>query len=41
MASGNDMKAANATYDSFIGMIKVATPIILVITVVVVYLLAH
>ncbi len=41
MASGNDMKAANATYDSFIGMIKVSTPIILVITAVVVYLLAH
>jgi len=41
MASGNDMKAAQATYDSFIGMVKVSTPIIVVIAVIVIYLLAH
>jgi hypothetical protein len=41
MASGNDMKAANATYESFLGVIKVSTPIIAVIVVAVVYLLAH
>lgn len=41
MASGNEMKAAQATYDSFIGVIKVATPIIAVIAAVVIYLLAH
>jgi hypothetical protein len=41
MASGNDMKAANATYESFIGVIKWATPVIAIIAAVVVYLLAH
>ncbi len=41
MASGNDMKAANATYESFIGVIKVATPVIAIIAAIVVYLLAH
>jgi hypothetical protein len=41
MASNNDMKAANATYDSFIGVIKVSTPIIIVIAATVIYLLAH
>ncbi len=41
MTSGNDMKAATATYESFIGVIKWATPVIAVIAAVVVYLLAH
>jgi hypothetical protein len=41
MASGNDMKAARATYEGFIQMVKVATPIIAVIAATVVYLLAH
>ncbi len=41
MASGNDMKAAQSTYDSFIGVIKWATPLIALIAAVVVYLLAH
>ena len=39
MSSANDMKAAQATYDGFIGMIKVAVPVIAVITAFVVYLL--
>ena len=32
MASGNDMKAANATYESFIGLIKWSVPVIALIT---------
>ena len=39
--AGNDIKAAQSTYAGFIGVIKVATPIIIVIAAVVVYLLAH
>ncbi|MCH7629076.1 MAG: aa3-type cytochrome c oxidase subunit IV [Proteobacteria bacterium] len=31
MASANDMKAAQATYDGFINLVKVSTPIIAVI----------
>lgn len=41
MASGNDMKDARATYDSFLSTIKMASPIIIVIVVTVIYLLAH
>lgn len=41
MASGNDITSARATYDSFIGVIKVSTPIIVVIAAFVIYLLAH
>ncbi|MDP9056763.1 MAG: aa3-type cytochrome c oxidase subunit IV [Pseudomonadota bacterium] len=41
MASGNDMKAAQSTYDSFIGVVKVATPVIALIAATVIYLLAH
>lgn len=40
MAS-NDIKAAVTTYESFVGVIKVATPIIIVITAMVIFLLAH
>lgn len=31
MASGNDMKAANATYEGFIGMLKWSVPLVAVI----------
>ena len=45
MASGTemnaDMKAARATYDSFIGVINFAAPIIMVIAATVIYLLSH
>ncbi len=37
----NDIKAAKSTYDSFVGVIKVATPIIIVIAAGVIFLLAH
>jgi hypothetical protein len=40
MASANDMKSANATYGSFINLIKWSTPIIIVITFVVLALIA-
>jgi hypothetical protein len=40
MASGNDMKAAEKTYTGFIGLIKVAIPIIAVIVIVVVLLIS-
>ena len=39
MSSANDMKAAQATYDSFIGLIKVAVPVIALIAALVVYLI--
>ena len=41
MASGNDIKDARATYEGFIQMIKVSTPVILLLTAFVVYLLAR
>jgi len=41
MASSNDMKAAQSTYESFVGVVKVATPVIAVIAAIVVFLLAH
>ena len=40
MSSANDMKAAEATYHSFIGLIKVAVPILAIITIVVVKLIS-
>ena len=40
MASGNDMKAAEKTYGSFIGMLKWSVPLIIVITAIVVVLIA-
>jgi hypothetical protein len=40
MGSVNDMKAAKATYDSFIGLIKVAVPVVILIVAVVVVLIA-
>jgi hypothetical protein len=40
MGSANDMKAAQATYDAFIGLIKVSVPVIIVIVAVVVVLIA-
>jgi hypothetical protein len=38
--AGNNMKAATATYEGFIGMIKVSTPVIAVIVLFVMYLIA-
>jgi hypothetical protein len=40
MASANDMKAAQQTYDSFIGMLKWAVPITALIALFVVFLIA-
>lgn len=39
MASANDIKAARATYEGFVGLIKVAVPVILVLVAFVVYLI--
>ena len=41
MASANDMKAAKATYTSFISAVTWSTPIIAAIAAFVVYLLAR
>ncbi|MBX9885428.1 MAG: aa3-type cytochrome c oxidase subunit IV [Novosphingobium sp.] len=38
--AGNNMKAATATYEGFVGMIKVATPVIALIVIFVIYLIA-
>ncbi|MET0180472.1 MAG: aa3-type cytochrome c oxidase subunit IV [Novosphingobium sp.] len=40
MATGNDMKAHGATYESFIGLVKWSIPVIAVIVVVVVLVIA-
>ncbi|MCW1403616.1 aa3-type cytochrome c oxidase subunit IV [Novosphingobium sp. MW5] len=40
MASGNDMKAHNATYVSFLGMLKWTLPLIALVTIVVIALIA-
>ena len=37
---GNSMKSATATYEGFVGMIKVAVPVISVIVLFVIYLIA-
>jgi hypothetical protein len=39
MASANDIKAARATYDGFINLIKIAIPVIAVIVAFVIYLI--
>lgn len=39
MASANDMKAARATYEGFIGLIKISVPVIAVIVAFVVFLI--
>ncbi len=39
MASGNDIKAAEATYSGFINLIKVSIPVLVLITVVVIALI--
>jgi hypothetical protein len=39
MAAVDNMKAARATYDGFIGLIKVAVPVIAVIVAFVIYLI--
>lgn len=40
MAATNNMKAANETYASFISAVKWSTPVIALITAVVVYLIS-
>lgn len=40
MAKGNDMKAHGATYEGFIGMLKWSVPVIVLITIVVVFVIA-
>ena len=40
MASGNDMKFHNSTYEGFLTLLKWATPLIVVITAAVVVLIA-
>lgn len=39
MASANDIKAARATYDGFITLIKVAVPVVAAIVAFVIYLI--
>jgi tRNA threonylcarbamoyladenosine modification (KEOPS) complex Pcc1 subunit len=39
MASANDIKAARATYDGFINLIKIAIPVIVVIVAFVIFLI--
>lgn len=39
-AGNNNMKAATATYEGFVSMIKISTPVILVIVAFVMYLIA-
>lgn len=41
MASGNDIKAAQTTYESFVGVVKFCTPIIVIIAATVIFLLSH
>lgn len=40
MGSANDMKAAEKTYDGFIGLLKWSVPLICIITLVVIVLIA-
>lgn len=39
MVSGNDMKAANQTYEGFVGMVKWSVPILFVIAAAVVIII--
>lgn len=39
-ASNNNMKAATATYEGFVSMIKISTPVISLIVLFVMYLIA-
>ncbi|MEY4160324.1 MAG: hypothetical protein RLZZ136_945 [Pseudomonadota bacterium] len=40
MATGNDIKANQATYDGFMGLVKISIPVLAVITAVVIKLIA-
>lgn len=40
MASGNDMKFHNSTYEGFLTLLKWATPVVVIIAAVVVVLIA-
>lgn len=39
MSSANDMKAARATYDGFIGLVKVSIPVLTVIVALVILII--
>ena len=41
MAATQDIKAARETYEGFIRLIKIATPVIAILAALVVFLLAH
>jgi len=41
MGSTQDLKPARETYESFIRLIKIAAPVIALLTVLVIYLLTH
>lgn len=41
MVSANHMKAARATYEGFMTLIKVSVPVIFVIVALVIFLLTH
>jgi hypothetical protein len=41
MASKTNIKAHQATYDAFIGMVKVSTPVILLIAALVIFLITR
>ena len=41
MASGQDMQAARATYEGFVSLIKIATPVVILIAATVIFLLSH
>lgn len=40
MASGNDMKAHQATYEGFMALVKYSIPVLAVITAVVIHLIS-
>lgn len=41
MANAHDINASRGTYEGFIRLIKVATPAVLLLTAMIVYLLTH
>lgn len=41
MANAHDMNASRGTYEGFIRLVKVATPVIMLLAALVVYLLTH
>ena len=41
MASANHMKASRQTYESFISLVKIGTPVVMGIAALVIFLLTH